>query len=73
MAGANYKIELTNAEMNCYEAMKEFQEEFVPGKLACVRAGLSGGFKDTHKLHIMKYDEAMATPKAAQWTKSIHE
>ena len=53
--------------------MRGFQEEFVPGKLACVRAGLGGGFKDTHKLHVMKYDEAMVTPKAAQWTESVHE
>jgi len=69
---ANYEIGLTHAETNYYEAMREFPEgEFAPGELACVGAGLGGGFSDTHELHVMKYDEAMASADAEKWKVSV--
>jgi hypothetical protein len=29
------------------------------GEIACVGAGLGGGFENTTELHVIKYDEAM--------------
>jgi hypothetical protein len=58
-----YAIALTQAHQNYYSAMEEFpQEEFAPGEMACVGAGLGGGFTNTSELHVMKHDEAMAGP-----------
>jgi hypothetical protein len=40
-----YEIALTAVEISYYKAMKEFPEgEYAPGELACVGAGLGGGF-----------------------------
>ena len=35
--------------------------------------GLGGGFENTQDLHVMKYDEAMASNYAAKWHKSVNE
>jgi len=71
---AAYEIRLTSAETKYYEAMKEFPEgEFAPGELACVGAGIGGGFSDTNELHVMKYDEAMSSGDAEKWEKSVDQ
>jgi len=78
MAG-NYEIKLTEAECNFYKAMATFAEpkyderEFTLGELAFVGAGLGGGFEDTHELHVMKYDEAMASDDAGKWQEAVKE
>jgi len=38
-----------------------------------VGAGLGGGFANTAELHVMKYDEAMATDEKEQWEKAVEE
>ncbi len=43
------------------------------GELACVGAGVGGGFEHTTELHVMKYSEAMATKDAPKWKKSVEE
>jgi hypothetical protein len=51
-----FPIELTNAEKNYFEYMKSFRE------IACVGAGLGGGFANTTELHVMKYGQAWNSP-----------
>ena len=41
-------------------------------ELAGVGAGLGGGFVNTNKLKVMKFDEAMRTDKEG-WTKAVKE
>jgi hypothetical protein len=47
--------------------------EFRKGELACVGAGLGGGFETTEELRPLKYDEAMATEDREKWTKAVEE
>jgi hypothetical protein len=42
-------------------------------EIACVGAGIGGGFTTTTELHVMKYDAAMESPDAAQWKKAVEE
>ncbi len=69
-----YEIALTMAERNYYEAMKQFPDgEFAPGEVALVGAGLGGGFENTHELHVMKYDEAMASADKEKWVIAVDQ
>ena len=68
-AGKEYEIKLTKAEDNYYRAMKVSKS----AELACVGAGLGGGFTNTQELHVLKYDEAMAGPDKEQWAKAVEE
>jgi hypothetical protein len=73
-AAKQYKIQLTAAEMNYYAAMREFPEgEYSPGEIACVGAGLGGGFVNTKELHVMKYKDAMASKDAEKWKIAVSE
>jgi hypothetical protein len=60
---AEFEITLTAAEEKYYDAMCEL------GELALVGAA-GGNYVTTEQLKPMKYDEAMATPDAANWEKS---
>lgn len=40
---------------------------------ACVGAGLGGGFQNTSELHVMKYEEAMASGDKVEWEKAVAE
>ena len=63
-------IGLTEAEAKYYATAAQFPSAF--GYETClVGAGLGGGFVDTHELHVMKYDEAMATKDAHEWEKAV--
>jgi hypothetical protein len=42
-------------------------------EIACVGAGIGGGFATTTELHVMKYDAAMESPDAAQWKKAVED
>jgi hypothetical protein len=42
-------------------------------EIACVGAGIGGGFENTTELHTMKYDEAMNSEEAEQWKKSVEQ
>jgi hypothetical protein len=74
MGASSYEITLTAAEKQYYAAMRAFPEgEFRKGELACVGAGLGGGFETTEELRPLKYDEAMATEDREKWTKAVEE
>ena len=57
---------LSHAERNYYSILAE--EE-----IACVGAGVSGGFANTNELKVMTYNEAMATPEREEWKASVTE
>ena len=58
--------ELTFAEKNYYSILED--EE-----IACVGAGIGGGFENTSELKVMKYKEAMETDERENWKKSVEE
>ena len=60
---------LTRAEAKYHAAMTELGN----AELGCVGAGIGGGFENTQELHVMKYDQAMATEDCAKWVKAIDE
>jgi hypothetical protein len=69
-----YEIGLTNAKLTYYQAMRDFPEgEYAPGELACVGAGIGGGFINTMELHVMKYNEAMASDDKKGWEKAVNK
>ena len=75
---SDYHIQLTHAEEHYYAAMHEigaYAGEFacLGGDFSFVGAGLGGGFANTAELHVMKYDEAMATDEKEQWEKAVEE
>jgi hypothetical protein len=80
-AAANYKIALTAAKIQYYDTMKGLGEN--AGEYGCVSvgltqyghvgAGLRGVFENTHKLHVMKFKEAMRTPDKPNWVKGVNE
>ncbi|MGH7955289.1 MAG: reverse transcriptase domain-containing protein [Gloeomargaritales cyanobacterium] len=71
--GAN-AIGLTTAEQNYYAIFQnQEEEEFDPQEIACVGAGLGGGFMNTQELHVMKYSEAMKGPDKDKWEKAVEE
>ena len=66
---------LTVAEQNYYATLAEATEnEFDDNaEIACVGAGLGGGFENTNELHVIKYKEAMASDDKEKWQKAIDE
>jgi hypothetical protein len=73
---SDYGIELPQAEINYYEAMRDFpQKEFAPGEVACMGAGIGGGFTNTiMEIHVMKYDWVMQGPEASkEWAIAMDE
>lgn len=57
-------VHLTPAEEHFYQKMFD-------GEIACVGAGIGGGFNHTSELHVMKYDQAMASPDRDEWNKAV--
>jgi hypothetical protein len=55
--------------------MQHFPEgDFAPGELACVGAGIGGGFVNTKELHVMKKDQAIdGGPKKEQWNQAVEK
>ena len=64
---AQNTVQLTQAESNYLQYMKEF------GEIACVGAGVGGGFDNTTELHVMKYNEAMKSRDKMHWKKAVRE
>lgn len=60
-------VGITKAEEKLFQALKTINE------LGCVGAGVGGGFEHTSELHVMKFDEAMASGNAAEWSKAVEE
>ena len=68
-------IELSPAENAYYAEMQELNAYASVGgtEYAMVGAAAGGGFIDTHELHVMKYDQAMATNEKEEWKKSVKD
>jgi hypothetical protein len=64
---ARNPIRITTIEEELYKELKASNE------LGCVGAGIGGGFDHTTELHVMKYNDAMATKDAAKWSKAVDE
>ena len=45
----------------------------VINEICGVGAGVGGGFKDTHELHVMKFKQAMKTPNKDKWMIAVKE
>jgi len=59
----NAAILNSQAGRNYYELLiEEDEDDDEESKLACVGAGLGGGFENTNELHAMNYKAAMKTP-----------
>jgi len=58
---SNYEISLTAAEEKYYDTMRDLRKLGINSEHCLVGAGLGGGFENTAELHVMKYNEAMAT------------
>jgi hypothetical protein len=70
----DYEIGLTASELRCCTLMRDFPEgEFAPGEVACVGAGLGGGFEHASELHVMKFKTAMATKDRQAWEVAVQE
>jgi hypothetical protein len=61
---SHYEVCLTTAEEKYYESMNEF---------GLVGAGIGGGFLNTNELHVMKYNQAMASGDKEQWHDAVQE
>jgi len=46
---------------------KEEEDEVEPSELACVGAGLGGGYENTMELHVMNYKVAMKMADKSKW------
>jgi hypothetical protein len=69
----DYEIGLTAAESKYYEAMQSYEQN-LELEVCCVGAGIGGGFQNTsNELHVMKYDEAMATKDVEQWHDAVED
>ncbi len=68
------EIGLSVSELRHYALMREFPEgEFAPGEVACVGAGLSGGFENASELHVMKYKKAMLAKNKKDWEVAVED
>ena len=61
---------LTDAEVRFYDMIMNLQQT-KDAELACVGAGLGGGFQNTKELHVLKYDEAMKTEDKPKWEEAV--
>jgi hypothetical protein len=71
---AKYEVALTQAEIEHHEAMQQFPGgEFEPGEMACVGAGLGGGFVNAKELHVVKCDQATNGQDKENWKQAVKE
>ena len=72
------------AETNYYNAlmnMNDFDDSEVAAlagsdtaeEVACVGAGVGGGFENTSELKVLKYNEAMKNPDKKKWEQAVQE
>jgi hypothetical protein len=70
----DYEIKLTEAETHYYDTMMALQEgEFIRDEIACVGAGIGGGFANTNELKVLKYKDAMKSGDWREWEKAADE
>jgi hypothetical protein len=65
----------TKSERNYYQILSDENEDCddEDDEIACVGAGLGGGFKSTKEFYVMKYKNAMKTPDKDYWTDAVFE
>lgn len=68
MGNVSYEIKLTTAELAYYKAAETYPAEF-----GFVGAGIGGGFDNTNELHVMKFNEAMASADRKKFEKAVEE
>ena len=66
-------LALTSVENRYTRELESIAEEQTEEEVACVGAGIGGGFTHTNELKPMKYDEAMNGPDADKWRKAVEE
>ena len=62
-----------NATEGAENAEQDPEDTEVDPEQGLVGAGLGGGFQNTAELHVMTFDQAMATPEADAWLESVEE
>ena len=73
-AAGDCETGLMASEIRCCVMMQDFPEgECAPGEVACVGAGLGGGFENASELHVMKHKKAMATEDRPKWEVAVEE
>jgi hypothetical protein len=81
-SASNYEISLLQPEYNFYSVMTQLDGDVgelaymatVKGmEFALVGAALGGGFEHTTQLHVMNYEEAMASDDHDKWLKAMKE
>ena len=65
-------LALTSVEDKYVRELETITKEH-PEEVACVGAGIGGGFTHTNELKPMKFDEAMSGPDADKWQKAVEE
>jgi hypothetical protein len=79
-----YRTEIGTAAINSTKLEKSFysllmdEDEYEDcenedEEIACVGAGLGGGFQSTKDLHVIKYKQAMNTKDNDMWTEAVFE
>jgi hypothetical protein len=64
-AANDYEVQLTSAEDNYYAARKEL------GEFGLIDAGIGGGFLNTSKLHVIKFNKAMTKTDKSNWDQAV--
>ena len=59
-AKVNHDFGWAKSELNYYAVIAEANICFEEHEIACVGAGLGGGFENKNLIHVFKYAEAMA-------------
>ena len=67
-----YEIKLTDAEEKFYDTMQQLSNENCD-EYGLVGAGIGGGFASTTELHVMKFDQAMASNDKEKWENAVQE
>ena len=63
----------TEAEETCHATMHHTNADNDKPEIACVGAGLGGGFTHTSELRPMKFKEAVAGPESDEWRDAVEE
>ena len=67
-------MQFSKMEQEYFAGLKEAAAlETDESEIACVGAGLGGGFESTNELHVLKYKDAMASSSKPEWEAAVAE
>ena len=66
-----HEVTLTAAEEKFFDTMQWLHANNI--EIGLVGAGVGGGFEDTNELHVMTFDEAMASGEEEEWFDAVEE